>query len=100
MRSCATSAAACEHDLAVRDGQPVCTPNWNGSFHHVAEISAGRLQSLVGAQASFVEFKEVSGVAAMDDARTQLNARLAARGVPCCRRVARLHQFCALHRVL
>ena len=80
----------------MRDRQPLCRPDRDGNFNLMPNIGAGKVQGLVGAQVSYVEFKQVSGVAAIEDAHAQLNARLAARGAPCPRPVARPLGSCQL----
>ena len=70
-----------ENTLEVT-GQSVCRPDWDGSLRLLMGIAASKVPDVVSAQASFVEFKESSGAAAIDAALMQLNARLAARGAP------------------
>ena len=51
-------------------------------MNQLGEVSAAGLPGLVGASASVEDFRKVSGVAAIKAATSQLNARLAAQGVP------------------
>ena len=63
--------------------QPLdCRPHWSGSVNQLGDVSAAGLQGVVGAPASVKDFRKVSGVAAIKAATSQLNARLAAQGVP------------------
>ena len=57
-----------------------CRPEWPGSLEALTRPSAATLQSVVGAAISFEHFVQVSGVADIEAAIAQLNARLAARG--------------------
>ena len=77
--------------------QTLCRPDWDGSLQLLVGVAAGNVQSLVGAPVSFVEFKQLSGVAAIDAARAQLNARLANRGGSSPQLVVRLWKHRSLH---
>ena len=57
-----------------------CRPLWSGNLYHLMHTSERNLQKVVDARVCFQEFRQVSGVAAIDAAIAKLNARLAAKG--------------------
>ena len=72
-----------------------CRPNWTGDLNALCFVSRANAHKLVGSEVSLEEYVRVSGVPAIQEARTRLNAHLAACGAlpphaaspppPCCR---------------